>query len=127
MHNLTFGSKYTKSYKRTHFIERHAAGNMFITMMDSIFEIGEQLFLTLLFYTQSISKYQLKQYSGFVQVIFKAAPVAEWLRPLIVSALNRSSSHHCKFESVLYAGGHVFCLGDLPCLSHLMIDSAQNV
>ena len=25
-------------------------------------------------------------------------PLAEWLSPLIFSALNRSSSHHCGFE-----------------------------
>ena len=55
MHNLTFGSKYTKSYNRTHFIEKHAAGNMFIIMTDLIYEFGEQLLRTLLFYIQSIS------------------------------------------------------------------------
>ena len=42
----------------------------------------------------------------------EAAPVAEWLRPIILSALNRSSSHRCGFEPRL--GSHVrqanFCL-----------------
>ena len=40
-----------------------------------------------------------------------AALVAEWLRPLIFSALNRSSSHRCGFEP---SSGHMrqvkFCL-----------------
>ena len=65
-------------------------------------------------------------------------PVAEWLRPLIFSALNRSSSHRHEFEpssghvsqarfSLRGRGmGPVFFLRDLPCLSHLPIDSAQN-
>ena len=34
-----------------------------------------------------------------------AAPVAEWLRPLICSALNRSSSHRCGFE---LSSGHMW-------------------
>ena len=41
----------------------------------------------------------------------QAAPMAEWLRPLIFSALNPSSSYHCGFEPNM---GHViqakFCL-----------------
>ena len=31
--------------------------------------------------------------------------MAEWLGPLIFSALNRSSSHRCGFESI---SGHMF-------------------
>ena len=62
-------------------------------------------------------------------------PVAEWLRPLILSALNRSSSHRCGFEparvtcetnQVLLAGGQVFFLWNLPFSPNLTIDSAQN-
>ena len=34
-----------------------------------------------------------------------AAPVAEWLRPLKFSTLNRSSSHHCGFEP---CSGHMW-------------------
>ena len=34
-----------------------------------------------------------------------AAPVAEWLRSQIFSALNRSSSHHCRFKPSL---GHMW-------------------
>ena len=62
-----------------------------------------------------------------------AAPVAEWLRPLIFSALNSSSSHPCGFES---RSGHMwdkpssacgwFFSGGLPFSPHLTIDSAQN-
>ena len=33
------------------------------------------------------------------------APVAEWLRLLILSALNRSSSYHCGFEP---SSGHMW-------------------
>ena len=45
--------------------------------------------------------------------------VAEWLRPLIFRALNRSSSHCCDrvtYETgkVLLAGGQVVFLRDLP-------------
>ena len=35
---------------------------------------------------------------------YKAAPVAEWLRQLICSALNRSSSHCCGLE---LSSGHM--------------------
>ena len=58
--------------------------------------------------------------------------VAEWLRPLILSALNHLSSQPCGFEP---NSGHVsqakFCLqvvflGDVPFSPHLLIDSAQN-
>ena len=58
--------------------------------------------------------------------------MAEWLRMLIFSALNHSSSQPCGFKP---SSGHVrqtkFCLqvfflGDLPFLPHLTIDSAQN-
>ena len=64
-----------------------------------------------------------------------AAPVAEWLRPLIFSALNRWSSHRfgssvarvtCETSQVLLAGGQVFFLGDLPFSPHITTDSAQN-
>ena len=68
--------------------------------------------------------------------LFEAAPVAEWVRPLVFSALNRSSSYRCWFASlarvtcetshVLLAGGWVVFLGDLPFSPHLAIDSAQN-
>ena len=56
--------------------------------------------------------------------------MAEWLRPLIFSALNRSSSHRCGFEA---SSGHVrqakFCLrvvrcfffGDLSFSPHLRL------
>ena len=61
--------------------------------------------------------------------------MAEWLKMLIFSALNRSSSHRCGFES---SSGHTSdkpmstCgwsggfLGDLPFSPHLTIDSAQS-
>ena len=63
--------------------------------------------------------------------------MAEWLRPLIFSALNPSSSQGtavgssltrvtCKTIQVLFAGGQVFFLGDLPFSPHFAIDSAQN-
>ena len=61
-----------------------------------------------------------------------STPVAEWLKSLIFSALNRSSSHHrefqptCETRQVLLAGVQVFFLGDLPFSPHLTIDSAQN-
>ena len=32
----------------------------------------------------------------------------------------------CEASQVLLAGGQVVCLGDLPLLSHLPIDSAQD-
>ena len=62
--------------------------------------------------------------------------MAQWLRPLIFSALNRSPSHRCGFEpssgrvpcetrQVRFAGGQVVFLGDLPFSPHLAIDSAQ--
>ena len=37
--------------------------------------------------------------------IISAAPVAEWIRPLIFSAVNRSSSHRCGFEP---SSGHMW-------------------
>ena len=58
--------------------------------------------------------------------------MAEWLRQLIYSTLNRSSSHRCGFEP---SSGHMgdkakFCLQVVrwffPFFPHLMIDSAQN-
>ena len=59
--------------------------------------------------------------------------MAEWLRSLIFSAVNGSSSHRCVFKlesgetsQVLFVGGQVFFLGDFPFSSHLTIDSAQN-
>ena len=63
--------------------------------------------------------------------------MGEWLRSLIFSALNRSSSHRCGFEPSLgvtgktsqvslLADGQVVFLGDLPFLPHLTTDSAQN-
>ena len=60
--------------------------------------------------------------------------MAEWLRLLIFSTLNRSacrcgfepSSGHCETSQVLLAGGHVVFLGDLPFSPLLTIDSAQN-
>ena len=64
-----------------------------------------------------------------------AAPVAEWLRLLTFSALNRSSSHccgsslasvTCETSQVLLAGGQVFFRGDLPFSPNLTIDLAQN-
>ena len=64
-----------------------------------------------------------------------AAPVTEWLRPLIFAILNRLPSHRCWFEpcsghsetsQVLLAGGQVLFLGDLPFSPNLPIDSAQN-
>ena len=66
--------------------------------------------------------------------LVSAAPVAEWLRTLIFSALNFSSFHHCGFEP---SSGHMgdkpssVCrwsgglLGDLPFSPHLTIESAQ--
>ena len=59
----------------------------------------------------------------------------EWLRPLIFSALNRSSSHCCGFERCSChmwdtpssaCRWQVVFLRDLPFLPHLMIDLAQN-
>ena len=64
-----------------------------------------------------------------------AAPVAEWLRLLTFSDLNRSSSHRCEFEpssghmrdkpssACRWSGG--FSRGS-PVFAHLMIGSAQN-
>ena len=61
--------------------------------------------------------------------------MVERLRPLIISAQNRSSSRRWGFEAssghvghkqVLLAGGQVFFLGDFPFSPHLLIDSAQN-
>ena len=64
-----------------------------------------------------------------------AAPVAEWLRQLIISELNLLSSQRCGFEP---SSGHVeqakFCLWvvrwfffqeDLPFSPNLSIDMAQ--
>ena len=51
-----------------------------------------------------------------------AAPVAEWLRQLIFSALNCSwVQARITYETsrVLLAGGQVFFLGDLPFSPHL--------
>ena len=65
----------------------------------------------------------------------KAVPVAKWLRMLIFSAQNRSSSHRCGFKTNsvtcetsqgLLAGGQVVFLGDLSFLPHFTIDSSQN-
>ena len=65
-----------------------------------------------------------------------AATVAKWLRPLMFSALNCSSSHPCGFEP---SSGHVgqakFCLrvvrcffsGDLQFSPHLTIDGSKWV
>ena len=62
-------------------------------------------------------------------------PVAEWLRPLIFSALNPfhltavgSSLARVTRETsqVLPAGGQVVFLADVPFSPHLTIDSAQN-
>ena len=58
--------------------------------------------------------------------------MAEWLMPLIFSALNYLSSHYCGFESclghmqVLLASDPGIFLGDLPFSPHLTIDLAQN-
>ena len=64
-----------------------------------------------------------------------AVPVAEWLRPLTFSDLNRSSSRRCGFEpssdhmcdkpssACGWSGG--FSRGS-PVIAHLMIGSAQN-
>ena len=48
-----------------------------------------------------------------------AAPVAEWLRTLIFSALNPNhltavGSHRCETSQVLLADDQVVFLGDLP-------------
>ena len=65
-----------------------------------------------------------------------ASPVAVWLRPLIFSALNRSSSHHrgfelarvsCEISQALLVGGHMFFLGDIPFSHKLTSCSAQSV
>ena len=62
--------------------------------------------------------------------------MTEWLRPLIFSTLNHSSSHRCgltavgsslaqvtcETSQVLLAGGQVVFLEDLPFLPHLAID-----
>ena len=70
--------------------------------------------------------------------------VAEWVRALIVSVLNLSSSHRCGFESnscmiwnsivsvpdhcifIYFADGQVFFLGDLPFLPRIPTDLFQN-
>ena len=52
--------------------------------------------------------------------------MAEWLRPLIFSALNRSSSPRCGFEPSSGPGDQVVFPGDLPFSPHLAIGSAQN-
>ena len=74
-------------------------------------------------------------YKGQVGFELKSrrAPLAEWLRMPIFSALNCSSSQRCGFEpssdhmrEAKYSHGQVFFLGDLPFSSHLTIDSAQN-
>ena len=58
------------------------------------------------------------------------APMSEWLRLLIFSTLNSSSSHRCGFEPswghVMLVGGQVVFLGDLPFSPHLAIVSAKN-
>ena len=60
---------------------------------------------------------------AYPAVLSTAAPVAEWLRPLIFSSLNRLSFTAvgssltrvtCETNQVLLAGGQVFFLGDLP-------------
>ena len=59
----------------------------------------------------------------------------KWLRPLIFSALNRSSSHRCGFEPISgqmwdkpssASDGQVGFFGDLPFSPNLMTDSAEN-
>ena len=61
--------------------------------------------------------------------------MAEWLKPLIFSALNRSSSHRCEFEpssgnmwdNLSSVCGWSGCLSrGSPVLAHITIDSAQN-
>ena len=62
--------------------------------------------------------------------------MVEWLRTLIFSTVNRSSSLCCGFEpssshmrdspSSACGGGQVVFLRNLPFLSYLMIDLAQN-
>ena len=63
--------------------------------------------------------------------------MAELLRPLVFSALNRSSSHHCGFEpssgrvtgetsQVLLVDSQVVFLGDLQFSPHQAIGSAEN-
>ena len=61
--------------------------------------------------------------SWIMETKILAAPVAEWLRTLIFSALNHPP---CKTSQVLLAGGQVIFLGDFPFSPHLQIDSAQN-
>ena len=66
--------------------------------------------------------------------IFKAVPVAEWLRILIFSALNHCFTAvglslarvTCEKSQVLLAGGQVVFLRDLPFSTNLTIDTAQN-
>ena len=79
-------------------------------------------------FTESLNTYAWRK-------IYRASPVAEWLRLLIFSTLNHSSSHRCGFEP---RSGHLwnepssacemsgFFLGDLQFSPHLLIDSAQN-
>ena len=61
-----------------------------------------------------------------------STPVGEWLKPLIFSALIRSSSHHRGFQPHMWdktssaCECSVFFLGDLPLSPHLTIDSAQS-
>ena len=63
----------------------------------------------------------------------QAAPVAEWLRLRIFSALN-CSSHCCGFDpssghmrqAKFWVGGQVVFLGDLTFSPHLTIDLDQN-
>ena len=63
------------------------------------------------------------------------APVAEWLRSLIFSALNPLSSHHLMAvgsslaqvtSQVLLGGGQVFFLGDRLFLPRFTIDLAEK-
>ena len=59
--------------------------------------------------------------------------MVEWLKMLIFSALNCSSSASscparviCGTSQILLAGGQVFFLGAFPFTRHLLSDSAQN-